>query len=182
MVGAGEIGCRYGSQLESWYRFLVDPDPYQSISVSGGQVVRSGVDPTVIAQRQDFLRSDSFLAVLMLSDQNDCSIQELGTNFRAAQQSVPGDPGQPFHLPRARVECATNVYDPCCRSCTDDQTGCPVDPDCASPILDDQSDGYGLRCWGSEAPLRRRLPLRDGPLRRGPHPPAGDAGGTGSRC
>jgi hypothetical protein len=27
VVGAGQIGCGYEAQLESWYRFLVDPTP-----------------------------------------------------------------------------------------------------------------------------------------------------------
>jgi len=31
VLGVGQVGCGYESQLESWYRFLVDPDPYQSL-------------------------------------------------------------------------------------------------------------------------------------------------------
>src|SRR6185437_3052333 len=35
VVGDGQDGCGYESQNEAWYRFLVDPSPYQSISLSG---------------------------------------------------------------------------------------------------------------------------------------------------
>jgi len=44
VLGAGQTGCGYESQLESWYRFLVDPDPYQSISIDvNGLAAPTGV-------------------------------------------------------------------------------------------------------------------------------------------
>jgi hypothetical protein len=33
VIGTGQIGCGYESQLESIYRFLADPNPYESIEV-----------------------------------------------------------------------------------------------------------------------------------------------------
>lgn len=147
VTGAGEIGCRYPSQLESWYRFLVDPEPYATLGVSGGQAVRSGTDAAVIIERQDFLRPDSLLVILMASDQDDCSLQEHGQAYLAEQLHDPADPTADYHMPRPRSECAVDPADPCCRPCTADQTGCPADPACADPTLDADSDGYGLRCW-----------------------------------
>ena len=151
VTGAGQIGCAYGSQLESWYRFLVDPAPYQSISVVGGLAVQSGVDAALLTQRGSFLRPDSLVAILMLSDADDCSIRESGGYYLDAQLGDPADAGAPYHLPRPRAECATNPDDPCCRSCGAVQTGCPPDPTCASgPALDDVTDNHGLRCWNTK--------------------------------
>jgi hypothetical protein len=36
LAGVHEYGCGIESQLESWYRFLIQPDPYASIKVIGG--------------------------------------------------------------------------------------------------------------------------------------------------
>src|SRR5262249_20646927 len=35
--GVGQEGCGFEAQLESWYRFLVDPEPYDTISIEGGK-------------------------------------------------------------------------------------------------------------------------------------------------
>ncbi len=128
VLGVGQIGCGYESQLESWYRFLVDPEPYGSISVLNGVATPQGIDSVLIQQRADFLRSSSTLAIIVLSDENDCSIREHGQYFYAAQQQNAN--GSPFHLPRARSECAVDPADPCCRSCGQAPGNCPVDPTC----------------------------------------------------
>ena len=148
--GSGQIGCGYEAQLESWYRFLIDPEPYEKISLIDGKAVPEGIDQTLLVQRADFMRPDSLLAVIMLTDENDCSIKEFGQFFYAAQ--LKNGNGTPFQLPRARAECASNPNDPCCRSCGQDQTGCPADPTCldangnvkALTALEDQSN---LRCF-----------------------------------
>lgn len=148
--GTGQIGCGYEAQLESWYRFLVDPEPYEKISLIDGKAVPEGIDQALLVQRTDFLRPDSLLAIIMLTDENDCSIREYGQFFYAAQ--LKNSNGTPFQLPRARAECATNPNDPCCRSCGQDQSGCPADPTCvdangnvkALTALEDQSN---LRCF-----------------------------------
>ncbi len=151
VTGAGQIGCVYGSQLESWYRFLVEPAPYQSIGVVDGGVAQSGVDDTLLTQRRNFLRPDSLLAILMLSDADDCSIQEAGAYYLDAQLQDPADAAAPFYLPSARAECATDPNDPCCRSCAADQSGCPQDATCiAHPVLDATTDNHGLRCWNTK--------------------------------
>jgi hypothetical protein len=146
--GAGGLGCAYPAPLESWYRFLVDPDPYAAITLQGGQATQSGFDDALLQQRMDFLRSDSLLAIVMLSDADDCSVMDSGTGYLATQLQDPSGSGAPYHLPRPRAECADDPADPCCLPCDAPAPDCPVDPTCAtSPTLDAASDGYGLRCW-----------------------------------
>jgi hypothetical protein len=149
VLGVGQVGCGYESQLESWYRFLVDPEPYNSIPVVNGIAVPTGVDAVLLEQRAKFLRPDSLLAILMLSDEDDCSTKEYGQFYYANEQRNPSNPAQQFHMPRARQVCATNPNDPCCASCgqTTPQ-GCPADPTCGqSPTLSDVEDDINLRCW-----------------------------------
>lgn len=145
VVGVGQIGCGFESQLEGWYRFLIDPEPYQSISVVGGKATPQGIDQNVLTQRADFLRPDSLLAIIMLTDENDCSTKETG-QFYLANQLANADKTA-FHLPPARSECAKDPNDPCCKSCGQSQGACPDDPECSKGNLDNAGDPINLRCW-----------------------------------
>jgi hypothetical protein len=146
--GVGQVGCGYEAQLESWYRFLIDPDPYKEITLQGGKAVPSGTDTVLLQQRKDFLRPSSLLAIIMLTDENDCSVKETGQFYFAVQQQNPQDNKKKFHLPRARQECLTNPNDPCCKSCGQTATGCPADAKCtSSPTLSDTEDDINLRCF-----------------------------------
>ena len=145
--GAGEVGCGYEATLESWYRFLVDPDPYETISLEGDKAVLNGTDNVLLTQRREFLRPDSLLAVIMLSDENDCSIRDGGQFYFAAQIYQPGT-NNPYHLPRPRAACGTDPGDECCRSCGQDPAGGCSDAqdDCSSP-LSNMEDNINLRCF-----------------------------------
>lgn len=151
VLGVGQVGCGYESQLESVYRFLIDPAPYQSIGIdANGAVQKSGVDIDLLEQRKAFLRPDSLLVVLSLSDENDCSIREEGQYYYAGQQKSGN--GAPFHLPAPRAICATDPNDPCCASCGQAvPQGCSADPTCTvggtTKFLDDLSDNINLRCF-----------------------------------
>jgi len=148
VLGAGQIGCGFEAPMESWYRFLVDPEPYQDLVIENGAATPKGIDADLLQQRREFLRPDSLLAVLMLSDEDDCSIKEYGQYYFAAQVRDPLNTTMPFHLPRARQECSINPNDPCCRSCGQPQNGCPADPVCnLDPTLDALEDPPNLRCW-----------------------------------
>jgi hypothetical protein len=148
VVGVGQVGCGFSSQMESWYRFLVDPDPYQTISIQNGQATPTGTDTLLLEERANFLRPSSLLAIVMVTDGNDCSIKESGQFYFAAQQHKPDDPTQSYHLPRARKECATNPDDPCCKPCDQPAGACPVDDGCAAdPTLSAQEDDINLRCF-----------------------------------
>ena len=158
VIGVGQIGCGYEAQLESWYRFLADPDPVDTITLDqSASIVLNGTDGVLLQQRKDFLRPDSMLVIVTLSDENDCSIKEEGQFYFAAQQKSGN--GSPFHLPAPRAICKTSPGDTCCFSCGQvgpvDGNGdplCATDPTCttvggATVYLDDTSDNINLRCF-----------------------------------
>jgi hypothetical protein len=146
----GELGCGYESSLEAWYRFLVDPEPVAFMDNDGAVAVRGAVNQTVLAQRAAFLRPDSMLAIIMLSDENDCS----PVDENAGQGWLVGYKGGPqvnnWRMPAATASCA-NPNDPCCRPCllapsagcaSNEMEGCP--PGGSLPIAD---DSMNLRCF-----------------------------------
>ena len=49
--GAGQVGCGFEASLESWYRFLVDPDPHASIRLEQDVAVLEGTDDVLLQQR-----------------------------------------------------------------------------------------------------------------------------------
>ncbi|EYF00756.1 hypothetical protein [Chondromyces apiculatus] len=125
VLGVGQAGCGYEASLEGWYRFLADPAPYNQLVVTNSQAQPQGVDQVLLQQRAEFLRPDSMLVVLMLTDENDCSMREEGQYFLGATY------GNNFHLPKARAVCATDPGDACCASCAQAvPAGCAVDPTC----------------------------------------------------
>lgn len=149
VLGVGQLGCGYESQLESVYRFLADPAPYEALTVEDGVIVKTGVDPVLLAQRAEFLRPFSRVLVISLSDENDCSTREEG-QYYLSNQTRSAD-GQLYLLPRARSECATNPADPCCASCgTSTPAGCPdsaADPSCLLGPNTVLEDNVSLRCF-----------------------------------
>jgi len=139
---AGEHGCGFEAPLEAMYRFLVDPDPPLSITVptGGGQSAPQGINSTLLAQRQAFLRPDSAVAIVILSDESDCSIRDDSVGWFVGSQS---------RMPRSTAACATNVNDPCCRSCAQNETTPPAG---CSAIQDDAvckniSSGQPYAAW-----------------------------------
>jgi len=145
----GENGCGYEAQLESVYRFLVDPEPPKSISIpkNTSRAVLVGVDQELLDERADFLRPDSSVVVLMLTDENDCSIQDEGYGWLTAR-SAP--------MYRATSACAKDPNDACCQSCveTSANPGCgPIqeDSECAkTTILASADDDLNLRCFNQK--------------------------------
>jgi hypothetical protein len=147
VAGAGEVGCGYESTQEAWYRFLVDPAPHDSISVVNNVAQLHGLDTTLLQQRADFLRPDSLLVVVVLSDENDCSVRDGGQFYFASQIYAPGTTN-PYHLPKPRAACATDPNSPCCASCGQAPgNGCDTsNDDCDSGPLDPIDDAINLRC------------------------------------
>ncbi|HVW30300.1 MAG TPA: hypothetical protein VHC69_33310 [Polyangiaceae bacterium] len=145
-TAVGEDGCGLESQLEGWYRFLVDPHPYASIQIQNCPgttnepcAVPVGEDTNLEAQRAAFLRPDSLVAIIMLSDENDCSIRESGQYYYAARTDII--------LPHGSAICATNPNDPCCYFCgSSPPAGCAADPSCATPTVPSK-DPLNLRCY-----------------------------------
>jgi hypothetical protein len=145
VVAAGEFGCGLESQLESMYHFLVDPNPYAQLvlqNCAGSTepcAFPMGTDTTLLAQRKAFLRPNSTVAIVELTDENDCSIREHGQYYYAARDNII--------LPHGSSACATNPNDPCCYFCNSTPpAGCSADPTCSTqtPRTDDQPN---LRCF-----------------------------------
>lgn len=143
---AGETGCGYEMSLESWYRFLVDPQPPTAVEMTEpkdgtSMTTRLGLDEQLLAQRSKFLRPDSLLAIVMLTDENDCSISDSGRSWLVGDGNATA-----FPLKNASATCASSPNDPCCFSCTmKAPEGCPAD-ECAAAVADGDVN-KNLRCF-----------------------------------
>jgi hypothetical protein len=140
---AGEKGAGLEAQLESVYRFLIQPDPWNVVERGG---TLKGVSGQVLKQRREFLRNDSLVAVIMLTDEDDSSVDPVSVNGSGfaymsdvfpAPQNYPGDwpdaslRGQPIGIMNGRDSnqgpgntaargasiCETAPTDPGCQSC-----------------------------------------------------------------
>jgi hypothetical protein len=142
---AGERGCGYEASLEAWYRFLVDPEPVTEMTNGAGVVTRGPVNQLVLEQRRRFLRPDSLVAIVVLSDENDCSIlDENGEQGAIVGRRIP--------MERASSECdmpGTDAFR-CCRPCGVELEGCPEsarDFECQKGQLTPIEDSTNLRCF-----------------------------------
>lgn len=156
---AGERGCGWEAPLEAWLRFLVDPHPYLDVvrrpcsdgDTSNGCVGPSRgpdggmlIDTVLLQQRREFLRPDSLLAIVMLSDENDCSFRPDGRTWLLSQSQTPKRPYFPAF--KAAAACNDPAYGPesaCCRSCgfVDVPEECPT-------ALDEEGELVALGCEG----------------------------------
>src|SRR5579859_1317451 len=148
VVGVHQFGCGIESQLESWYRFLIQPDPYASLGLdkSGKFAQWVGVDTTLLQQRHDFLRPDSLVAVLVLTDENDSEV-----DVRAFGGTAWNFMSTKFNPPRGTSVCATNPGDPGCTSCAFGKNG--NDSECMNEggFYTAQQDQHN---WGYDLNLR----------------------------
>jgi hypothetical protein len=153
--GVGQHGCGYEASLEAVYRFLIDPDPYSTIridtSIGGfGQALLNGTDTMLLAQRKDFLRPDSLVSIMIVTDENDCSVIDGGQGFYALIPPVPGT-GRSV-LKSGTTACKTNPNDKCCFNCGQQSppAGCSPaqgDPECDKGELTVTEDQPNLRCF-----------------------------------
>ncbi|MBI5538261.1 MAG: hypothetical protein HY898_36400 [Deltaproteobacteria bacterium] len=153
VTGTGQDGCGFEASLEAWYRFLVEPAPYQKMVPyncdtntpdSWGQCRGPyGIDQVVLKQRSDFVRPDSLLGIVMLTDENDCSMID-GWQYYIAAQAYSGQ--NPWHLPRATSACLTDPNSPQCMNCA--QGDFSNDPECSKGLYySDVEDSLNLRCY-----------------------------------
>jgi hypothetical protein len=124
VVGVGQDGCGLEAQLESVYRFLVQPDPWTEIVVTADKASygpADQVDRELLRQRAAFLRPDSLVAVVVLSDEDDSSADPLAFGGSAwhFEEDAP--------LPRPTAACAETPAAPACTSCA----FAPGDASCA---------------------------------------------------
>jgi hypothetical protein len=125
--GVHEYGCGIESQLESWYRFLIQPDPYASIVPASGAMAKrdlSGVDGEILKQRHDFLRPDSLVAIVLLTDEDDSTVDPRsvgGQGWAYANSKFPGKNAGTMHIgaPRGTSACddPATVNTAACTSC-----------------------------------------------------------------
>ncbi|HWO11594.1 MAG TPA: hypothetical protein VNN80_19000 [Polyangiaceae bacterium] len=166
VASVGENGCGWEASLESWYRFLVDPYPYERlvrvvcpgststaqncVQQATGADQRIVLDQTLLSQRAAFLRPDSLVAIIMLSDENDCSMQVGNQTWVVAAI----DDARPMF--RGSSTCDTDPNAKCCYSCPlGPPAGCQDDPICAADDANDvlenrlpsTEDGQNLRCF-----------------------------------
>jgi len=139
LVRVQEFGCGLESQLESWYRFLVQPDPYDSIQIDNSQAPAAaqlvGVDSVILQQRHDFLRPDSLLSVIVITDEEDSWTDPMWLGGRGwiTRALIPGN------------EVNTGPNDPSCQWCA--FKGTETDPNCATNkgIYSTKDDGLNVR-------------------------------------
>jgi hypothetical protein len=164
---AHENGCGYEATWEALYHFLVDPQPYAQAKVNctfgvAGDACGSnkinivGVDNELLAQRKSFLRADSFLAVVVMSDENDASLKPAGLNWipwaynkGQMQRGWTGCANVPDEFePESAAEFNTLHTMYSCKSCFEDGS----DPNCKKPWATDpfnnDIDGRNLRAFG----------------------------------
>jgi hypothetical protein len=106
VAGTHAYGCGIESQLETWYRFLIQPDPYASISSVNNLGVWNGIDTTILNQRHDFLRPDSLVAIIVLTDENDSEIDVRSFGGQGVNFMDEGPPYGNFTPPRGTSACA----------------------------------------------------------------------------
>ena len=166
VAAAGENGCGWEMSLEAWYRFLADPFPAAALTrvqCAGSTSTAANcvqpatdaenrilLDDTLLAQRAAFLRPNSRLGIVMLTDENDCSLAVGNQSWVVLAIDAP----QPFF--RGSSVCEQNANDACCYSCQlGAPAGCTADPACAADPatgalenrLPAEEDGANLRCF-----------------------------------
>ncbi len=128
VVGVEQNGCGLEAQLESVYRFLIQPDPWDKIGLDGFNQadLGDGVDIEVLQQRADFLRPDSLVAIIMLTDEDDSSADPLavgGQGWAFMAKNFPGskiyrgNPKQGTTAPRGTTMCSKDPGNADCTSC-----------------------------------------------------------------
>ena len=148
LVGqVGASGCGFESQLESWYRFLIQPDPYASITPGYGTATLTGVDGDLLAMRRDFLRPDSLVIIAQITDEDDASIDPRAvgaTYLRTVTRAA-----------RSTSACDVDPTSAACSSCALPENA--ADPKCAqqSSYLPNQ-DSLDVR-FGDETKKRYGL-------------------------
>jgi hypothetical protein len=155
VTGVGQHGCGYEASLEAIYRFLIEPEPYLTVGIDMsmnpglGVAVLQGKDDMLLQQRYDFLRPDSLVAVMMITDENDCSVVDVGQGFYSI---IPAS-GAPATsvLGHGTTPCLTNPNDPCCYNCFQPTpANCPdkaQDAECMAGAWTRDKDPENLRCW-----------------------------------
>lgn len=126
VVGVNQYGCGFEAPLESFYHFLIQPDPYEAVVRQDNKAAYSGLDSTILQQRADFLRPDSLVAIVLLSDEDDSSVDPLsfaGQGWAFMEREFPSsrtfrDPKRGgTTAPKSTSACDTDPGSSTCTSC-----------------------------------------------------------------
>lgn len=152
IAGAGQRGCGLEAQMEAMHRFLAQPDPEESVRVNerAGRAELVGIDNLLLAQRKAFLRPDSAVVVVMLTDEDESNVDPRslsGQGWGFASTYFPGsdayrseefytsgspqDSAQGTTAPRGTSACASDPASPECTSCGTRASICAADSNSA---------------------------------------------------
>ena len=169
VTGVEQNGCGLEAQMESWYRFLVQPDPWAKVTVDANNQADLGgvgdIDVDLLAQRADFLRPDSLVAVILLTDEDDSSVDPLsvgGQGWAFMANQFPGSPnfradGKTTTAPRGTSACDTDPGSPDCTSCGFAATCNPADAACQKIKNDPECAKTGGYYGATEDQLNSRF-------------------------
>ncbi len=157
----GENGCGFEAPLEAWYRFLVDPEPpINMVLDEKGRAFSEGPDTDVLNQRAAFLRPEGLVAIVLLTDENDCSAMDGGSYYNnagfgylIAKTTQSATNNNPYLLPVATAMCASNPNDKCCFSCLQSGSppkGCEAEAAVCGPTLPQEQDRANVRCFNNK--------------------------------
>jgi hypothetical protein len=162
--GVHEHGCGFEAQNEAWYRFLAQPDPFDGINGiqigADNRATLVGLDSRIVQQRAAFLRPDSLLAVIVVTDENEEVANPLSVGGEGWLYEAAPFPSSPtYGAPEGTIECQTNPTDPNCTSCAfrDVQSApnfaqrCPNDPPWGMQgFLDPGNDNVNVRFFNQK--------------------------------
>lgn len=143
VLGAGDNGCGIEAQLESLYQFLIAPEPWGAIEQESSVGRYAGLNEEALRQRKAFLRPDSLVSVILVTDEDDASVDPLtiggGGGFFAGN-SFPGGPPRAdgtTTAARGTSTCAATPTAAACTSCAFAFNSLPdeavaSDPNCSS--------------------------------------------------
>jgi len=164
--GVHPHGCGFSAPNEAWYRFLVQPDPFDQIQITDNRASFVGIDSALLKQRSAFLRPDSLLAVIVVTDHDEQVVNPLslgGEGWMYESAPFPGSPNGA--APEGTVEClaspgpTSGPNDPNCVSCgsggvsmsANFATECPDNPPGGMQgFLDPSNDSVNLRFFNQK--------------------------------
>ncbi len=169
VTGVEQNGCGLEAQMESWYRFLIQPDPWAKVTVDANNQADLGgpgdIDVELLTQRADFLRPDSLVAVILLTDEDDSSVDPLsvgGQGWAFMANQFPGSPnfradGKTTTAPRGTSACDSDPGSPDCTSCGFAATCNPSDAACQKIKNDPECAKTGGYYGATEDQLNSRF-------------------------
>ncbi len=169
VTGLEQNGCGLEAQLESIYRFLIQPDPWIQVKLDAANQADLGgpndIDTALLQQRADFLREDSLVAIIALTDEEDSAVDPLsvgGQGWAFAANQFPGSTvfradGKTTTAPRGTSACKQNPGSPDCASCGFAATCNPADPACKKIQADPECQKNGGYFGPTEDDLNSRF-------------------------